>query len=46
MKIIVAVLLMVLLTGCATVSTYSKKEQLLLIVPQQFLEPPLELREL
>ena len=44
MKIIVAILLTVLLTGCAT--TYSKKEQLILEVPEEFLVPPTDLREL
>lgn len=44
MKIIVAVLLMVLLSGCST--TYSRKEQLILEVPAEFLVPPTDLREL
>lgn len=43
MKIVILILSIVL-TGCS--STYSKKDQLMLVVPQELLTPPSELQEL
>lgn len=40
----IGLICVLLLTGCVT--TYAKKDQLMLVVPSELLEPPKELQEL
>lgn len=40
----IGLICLLLLTGCVT--NYAKKDQLMLIVPSELLEPPKELQEL